>query len=53
MKTVSSPPAAPRVWPVIDLVELTTNDCACSPNNRLMAVTSAASPSGGWKCRAR
>ena len=45
--TPSSPPAAPRRWPVIDFVDETTSPfLACSPNTRLMAWHSATSPCG-------
>src|SRR3989304_2381313 len=42
----SSPPAPPSRWPVMDLVELTATLEACSPNARLTATVSMASPSG-------
>lgn len=43
-KTDSMPPAPPRRWPVIDLVELTTSFFACSPKTSRIAFTSLASP---------
>src|SRR5580704_3750041 len=42
----SMAPAAPRVCPVIDLVELTAIRAACSPNTCLIACVSATSPCG-------
>jgi hypothetical protein len=42
----SAPPAAPSMWPVMDLVELTAIRYARSPRARLTARVSAASPAG-------
>ena len=45
-KIASMPPAAPRVWPIIDLVELMASRFACSPNTSLTARVSITSPAG-------
>ena len=42
--TASTPPAAPRRCPVMDLMALTARRRACSPKTRLIAWVSAASP---------
>jgi hypothetical protein len=39
-------PAAPSVWPVIDLVELIAIRGACSPKTRFTASVSASSLNG-------
>ena len=39
-------PAAPIVWPTIDLGELIATLCACAPNAPLMARVSVTSLSG-------
>ena len=42
-KMASTAPAAPSMWPVMDLVELTARCLAWSPNTALMAAVSPAS----------
>ena len=44
--THSMPPAAPRVCPIMDLVEFTTSFLAWSPNASLIALVSFTSPRG-------
>ena len=49
----STAPAAPSMWPVIDLVELTLTFVACSPNTALIALRLVESRSPASTCRAR
>src|SRR3977135_892007 len=43
---ISTAPAAPNMWPVAPLVELTASLRACSPKTLLMAWVSQMSPAG-------